>query len=123
MEFINSENAPEPVGPYSHAVRAGDFVFVSGQIPIRKDGSVPETFEERVRTAIENVRAILNACELDIRNVVKVTVYLKDISMFPDFNRIYAEYFTHRPARAVVEVLNLPKNADVEIEVVACVKS
>ncbi len=122
MEFINSEKAPKPVGPYSHAVKAGDFVFVSGQIPI-KDGAVPESFEERVRTVIENVQAILNSCNLDLRNVVKVTVYLTDLSKFEEFNKIYAEYFQHKPARAVVEVRKLPKNADIEMEVIAHAKS
>lgn len=123
MEFVNSDEAPKPVGPYSHAVRAGDFVFVSGQIPVGKDGEVPETFEGRVRTAIENVRAILSACGLGLENVVKVTVYLRDISRFAEFNEIYSEYFSHKPARAVVEVSNLPKNVDIEIEVIAFAKS
>ena len=118
MEFINSDRAPKPVGPYSHAVKAGEFVFVSGQIPL-KDNIIPEKFEERVRAVIENIRAILNSCNLDLRNVIKVTVYLTDITKFDEFNRIYAEYFQHKPARAVVEVKNLPKNVDIEMEVVA----
>ncbi len=122
MEFINSEKAPKPVGPYSHAVKAGDFVFVSGQIPLR-DGTIPENFEDRARTVIENVRAILNSCNLDLENVVKATVYLTDLSKFEEFNRIYAEYFQHKPARAVVEVKKLPKNADIEMEVTAYTKS
>lgn len=118
MEIINSEKAPEPVGPYSHAVRAGEFVFVSGQIPL-KNGAVPENFEDRVRAVIENVRAILNSCGLDLNNVIKTTVYLTDLSKFQEFNRVYAEYFRHRPARAVVEVRKLPKNVDIEMEVIA----
>ncbi len=122
MEFINSEKAPEPVGPYSHAVKAGDFVFVSGQIPLR-NGTVPESFEERVRAVMENVRAILNSCNLDLKNVVKATIYLTDLSKFDEFNRIYAEYFSHKPSRAVVEVKNLPKNVDIEMEVIAYAKS
>ncbi len=121
MEFINSEKAPKPVGPYSHAVKAGDFVFVSGQIPL-KNGEIPENFEDRARTVIENVRAILNSCNLDLENVVKATVYLTDLSKFEEFNRIYAEYFQHKPARAVVEVKKLPKNADIEMEVTAYTK-
>ncbi len=121
MEFINSEKAPKPVGPYSHAVRAGDFVFVSGQIPL-KEGTIPENFEDRVRVVIENVRTILNSCNLDLRNVVKTTVYLTDLSKFLDFNRIYAEYFPHKPARAVVEVRRLPKDADIEMEAIAFTK-
>jgi len=119
MEFINSERAPEPVGPYSHAVKAGNFLFVSGQIPIRGE-SIPDSFEERVKAVIENVRAILNSAGLDIENVVKVTVYLKDLSKFPEFNEIYAEYFKHKPARAVVEVSRIPKDCDIEMEVIAC---
>ncbi len=119
MEFINSEKAPKPVGPYSHAVKAGNFLFVSGQIPIMGD-SIPESFEERVKAVIENVRAILNSAGLEIENVVKVTVYLKDLSRFSEFNKIYERYFKHKPARAVVEVSRLPKDCDIEMEVIAC---
>ncbi len=123
MEFVNSENAPEPVGPYSHAVKAGDFVFVSGQIPLTKEGKIPGSFEERVRVVMENIKSILESCGLGMDSIVKVTVYLRDISRFAEFNEIYSEYIKHRPSRAVVEVSGLPKDVDVEIEVTAYAKS
>ena len=123
MEFVNSENAPEPVGPYSHAVKAGDFVFVSGQIPLTKEGKIPRSFEERVRVVMENIKSILESCGLGMDSIVKVTVYLRDISRFAEFNEIYSEYIKHRPSRAVVEVSSLPKDVDVEIEVIAYAKS
>jgi len=118
MKFVNSEKAPKPVGAYSHAAVVGNFVFVSGQIPVR-DGKIPESFEERVRAVIENVKAILNDVGLNLENVVKVTVYLTDLSKFEEFNEIYSEYFPQKPARAVVGVSELPKGVDIEMEVVA----
>lgn len=123
MEFVNSENAPKPVGPYSHAVKAEDFVFVSGQIPLTKDGKIPERFEDRVRVVMENIKSILNSCGLGMDSIVKVTVYLKDISKFAEFNDIYSEYIKHRPSRAVVGVSSLPKDVDIEIEAIAYSKS
>ncbi|ADC65670.1 endoribonuclease L-PSP [Ferroglobus placidus DSM 10642] len=119
MKFVISENAPKPVGPYSHAVVVENFVFVSGQIPMRKNGEIPEKFEERVEAVIENVRAILNEVGLDLENVVKVTVYLKDLSKFNEFNEVYEKYFKKKPARVVVGVSELPKGVDIEMEVVA----
>ncbi len=122
MEAVFTEKAPKPVGPYSQAVKVGNFVFVSGQIPL-KDSKIPENFEERVRTVIENVREILKAVNLDLNDVVKVTVYLTDLSKFDEFNKIYSEYFKEwKPARAVVEVSRLPKGVDIEMEVVAFAK-
>ncbi len=119
MKFVISESAPKPAGPYSHAVVVEKFVFVSGQIPIRKNGEIPEKFEERVKTVIENVRVILKDIGLDLENVVKVTVYLKDLSKFNEFNKVYERYFKNKPARSVIGVSDLPKGVDIEMEVVA----
>lgn len=119
MKFVISESAPKPAGPYSHAVVVEKFVFVSGQIPIRKNGEIPDKFEERVKTVIENVRVILKDVGLDLENVVKVTVYLKDLSKFNEFNKVYERYFKNKPARSVIGVSDLPKGVDIEMEVVA----
>ncbi len=122
IEMIYTEKAPRPVGPYSQAVRAGCFLFIAGQIPI--DPSTGELvkgdFEEKSRRALENLRAIVEAAGATLDQVVKVTVYIKNVSLFSEFNRIYAEYFSGiKPARAVVEVSNLPLGAELEIEAIA----
>jgi 2-iminobutanoate/2-iminopropanoate deaminase len=121
-EIINTDKAPEAIGPYSQAVKAGNFVFLSGQIPL-----VPTTGEvlkegvaQQTKLVIENISEILKEERVDIKNVVKTTVYLKDMSEFQEMNRVYEEYFSvDPPARATVEVSNLPKGVDVEIELIA----
>lgn len=119
--IITTPNAPQAIGPYSQAVEANGFLFVSGQIPIvPATGQMPEGIEAQTEQALRNVGAILKAAGLDYRNVVKTTVMLKSIADFGAMNGIYAKYFTTDcPARAAFEVGNLPKNALVEIEVIA----
>ncbi len=121
IEYVYTDKAPKPVGPYSQAVKAGCFVFVAGQIPLDPStGKLVEDFEEAARRALENVKAILEAAGATLGDVVKVTVYIRDISRFQDFNRVYSEFFRDsKPARAVVEVSNLPLNAPLEIEAIA----
>lgn len=108
---------PEPIGHYSQAVTAGDFLFLSGQIsPDPKSGDVGK----QTAQILKNIAAILAAKKLDLSAVVKATVFLKEISQFAIFNEVYAKIFgPHKPARSCVEVSNLPKGADVEIEVIA----
>jgi 2-iminobutanoate/2-iminopropanoate deaminase len=119
MRFIRTSEAPAPVGPYSQAVRAGPYVFVSGQIGLTPDGTLVEGLAGQTEQALTNLRAVLNAAGLDIEDLVKTTVYLADISRFAEFNEIYARFMgDHRPARAVLEA-RLPKGALVEIEAVA----
>ncbi|MGC9210062.1 MAG: RidA family protein [Acidilobus sp.] len=121
-EVIYTDKAPMPVGPYSQAVVAGGFVFVSGQIPIDPStGKIVEGgFEAQVRRVMENVKAILNAAGLSLDDVVKVTAYLKDPSKFQDFNRVYSEYFKGSfPARTTVFVADLPAGAQIELDVIA----
>ncbi len=123
-EAVFTDKAPRPVGPYSQAVRAGDFLFVSGQIPIDPSSGelVKGDFREAVKRVMENLKAIVEAAGASIDDVVKVTVYIRDISKFHEFNEVYSEYFKGvPPARVVVEVSNLPLNADVEIEAIAYV--
>lgn len=122
VEYVFTERAPKPIGPYSQAVLAGDFVFLAGQIPID-----PETGElvsggirEQTRRVLENVKAILEEAGCSLRDVVSVTAFLRDLSHFNEFNEVYSEYFGDaRPARATVQVANLPRNALVELVVVA----
>jgi len=102
MKQVLTENAPKPVGPYSQAVKANGFLFISGQLGIDK----------------ENIKAILKKENLDLKNVVKVTVYLKDMNDFGKMNSVYEKYFTGKPARACIGV-NLFKNFKIEIEAIA----
>ena len=121
-QVIHTENAPKAIGPYSQAVKAGNMLFVSGQVPF-----VPETMEivegdVKAQTAqsLKNVQAILAEAGLDFSHVVKSTVFIKDMNEFAAINEVYAEYFgENKPARACVEVARLPKDVKVEIEVIA----
>ena len=120
---IQPEAAAPPLGPYSHAIRAGDLLFFSGQLPIdpqRAGGAVPEGIRDQTRRVLENVKLILTSEGLDFRSVVKSTVFLTNLAEFQGMNEVYAEYFpTPYPARSTVQVVALPRGAAVEIEVVA----
>ena len=121
-QVIHTENAPAAIGPYSQAVKAGNLLFVSGQVPF-----VPETMEivegdVKAQTAqsLKNLQAILKEAGADFSNVVKTTVFIKDMNEFAQINEVYAEYFGEKkPARACVEVARLPKDVKVEIELIA----
>ena len=121
-QIINTPNAPAAIGPYSQAVRAGDLLFISGQIPLDPaTGNVVEG-DVTVQTTrvLENVNAILTAAGADFSKVVKTTVFLQDMGDFAAMNGVYAEFFkTDCPARAAFAVKELPKGAKVEIEVIA----
>ncbi|NJE03285.1 RidA family protein [Thermococcus sp. MV11] len=122
-EVVFTERAPAPIGPYSQGVIAeGKFLFVSGQIPIDPETGelVNGPIEAQAERAIRNLLAVVEAAGGSARNIVKVTVYLRDMKGYARFNEVYERYFsTSRPARAVVEVSNLPKGVDVEIEAMA----
>ena len=121
-QVIHTENAPAAIGPYSQAVKAGNLLFVSGQVPF-----VPETMEivegdVKAQTAqsLKNLQAILKEAGADFSNVVKTTVFIKEMNEFAQINEVYAEYFgENKPARACVEVARLPKDVKVEIELIA----
>jgi len=121
MNVVNTDKAPSPVGPYSQALRAGEFLFISGQIGIEpKSGELLEGMGSQFRQILENLRSILEAASLGPKDVVKTTIYLTDISAFGKINDIYAEFFEEPyPARSVVEVSALPKGALVEMEAIA----
>ena len=120
---VFTDQAPKPVGPYSQALKVGNFLFVAGQIGIDpKTGKLREGFEEQVKQTFENISAILSACSYSWEDVVRVVVYLKDLSKFSDFNRLYQELLKDvsvPPVRSTVEVSSLPLNALVEIEATA----
>lgn len=121
-QVINSEKAPAAIGPYSQAIEANGFVFVSGQLPvIPSTGQFPsEDIQEQTKASLENISTILKEAGLGFENIVKTTVYLKDIKDFGPMNEIYGQYFkAPYPARAAFAVASLPKGAKVEIEVVA----
>ena len=123
-QVVHTDNAPKAIGPYSQAVKAGNMLFVSGQVPF-----VPETMEivegdVKAQTAqsLKNVQAILAEAGLDFSHVVKSTVFIKDMNEFAKINEVYAEFFgENKPARACVEVARLPKDVKVEIEVIAVI--
>lgn len=122
---IVAKDAPPAVGPYSHAVSAGGFLYVSGMGPFTREGNVLEgSFEECVRLTFENLKAVLAAAGADLNHVVKTTVYLVDMNAFPELNRVYAEYFlADFPARTTLQAARLPKGIPVEIDAIALVKS
>jgi 2-iminobutanoate/2-iminopropanoate deaminase len=121
-QSINPDNSPKPVGPYSHAVRIGDFLFCSGQIPVQGDGQiVPGGIREQTEQVLKNLQAILSDQGLSAEHVVKTTVFLTNLGEFSEMNEVYGNYFAdHRPARSTVQISALPRGAKVEIEVVAC---
>ena len=120
--FIASEQAPKAIGPYSQAVATEQFIFTSGQIPLDpQSGKLVEgDFAVHARRVFENLRGVLEAAGASFSDVVKATVFLKQLSDFEVLNGIYAEYFgDHKPARSTVAVAQLPKDAVVEIELIA----
>ena len=122
QETISSNNAPVAVGPYSPAIRAGDFIYISGQLPIDPTTGQLVSDDIRVQTeqVLKNVGAILAEAGTDFDHVVKTTCFLSDINDFVPFNEVYATAFTSDfPARSAVEVARLPKDVKIEIEVIA----
>jgi 2-iminobutanoate/2-iminopropanoate deaminase len=121
-EIINTEKAPQPIGPYSQAIHAsGEFIFISGQIPFKADGSLAgDDIATQTRQAIENIGAILESKGLTYDNVVKTTVLMVNLGDFGTMNDIYNEYFGNsKPARAAYQVSKLPKDVLIEIEAIA----
>lgn len=121
-KIIYSSEAPRPIGPYSQAVESGKFLYVSGQIPIdpRTNEVVKGDISIQTERVLRNIDAILKTAEYSFKNVVFVMVYLSDINDYSSFNKIYSKYFTENyPARVVVEASNLPKNAVIEMALIA----
>ncbi len=121
-KIIHSDNAPAAIGPYSHAIQTDSLIFLSGQLPIDpKTGEFAgDTIETQTEQSLNNVKAILESANLNLDHVIKTTVYLANIQDFAKMNAIYGQFFQEDcPARSAFEVANLPKNALVEIEVIA----
>ena len=124
-KIISTDTAPKAVGPYSQAVAAGNFLFVSGQLPLHPQSGeiVGNEIAAQTRQSIENIRAVLAAAGVSLADVVKTTVFLQNIGDFARMNEVYQQYFgDSSPARSTVEVAKLPKNALVEIESIAAIK-
>lgn len=120
--IINTPDAPAPIGPYSQAVQTGDFLFVSGQIAINPaTGNIENaTITEETELVMKNIGAILKAAQMDYSNIFKTTIFLSDMGLFGEVNKVYGKYFTGDfPARETVAVKTLPKNVNVEISVTA----
>jgi 2-iminobutanoate/2-iminopropanoate deaminase len=121
--IINTENAPDPIGPYNQAVKSGHLLFTSGQIPTDPitGEMVSGGIREQTIQVLENLKSVLEAAGATLGNVIKTTVFLTDMADFPALNSIYAEFFgeDNAPARSTVQVSALPKGALVEIELVA----
>ncbi len=119
---IQTNNAPQAIGPYSQGILAGDTLYVSGQIPVipATGAIVSDKVEEQARQVMENVKAVVEAAGLTLDNVVKTSVFIKNMDDFGTINAVYSEYFKENcPARACVEVARLPKDVLLEMEAIA----
>ena len=121
-EIINTKNAPAPIGPYNQSVRTGNLLFVSGQVPFIAETMelVTESVEAETHQVMKNLDAILNKAGLGLSNIVKASIFCKDLNDFSKINEVYGSYFEgNYPARECVEVSRLPKDVNVEISVIA----
>lgn len=125
MKYINTDNAPKAIGPYSQGIVVNNLFYSSGQIPLTANGDlITGNIKKQTTQVFENLKAVLDAAGASLDTVVKATVFIKDMNDFTELNEVYGEYFgNHKPARSCVEVARLPKDVLVEIEVIALVKS
>ena len=122
MLAISTDKAPAAIGPYSQAVRSGNFLFCSGQLGIDPDTKalVENDIKKQTSQIFSNIKAVLNAADLDLTNIVKTTIFLSDMENFPIVNEIYAQHFEgHKPSRSTVQAARLPLDALIEIECIA----
>lgn len=124
MEYVSTDKAPQAIGPYSQAIKAGDFLYASGQIPINPENGEIDTatISDQADRVCRNIGEILKAAGTDYEHVVKTTCFLAEMSDFAAFNAVYEKYFTGKPARSCVAVKQLPRNVLCEVEVVAYCK-
>ncbi|MEQ1667854.1 MAG: RidA family protein [Sulfuriferula sp.] len=120
MKLIQTQHAPAAIGPYSQAIQVGSLLFTSGQIPLRADGSLVEGgIEVQTQQVFDNLRAVIEAAGGSLAQVVKTTVFLKDLQDFAAMNGVYeAAFGSHRPARSAVQVARLPRDVLIEIEAI-----
>lgn len=123
-KIVSTNNAPGAIGPYSQGVIVGNLVYTSGQIPINpKTGELETDIRLATKQSMENVKAILEEAGTSINNVIKTTIFLKDLNDFTAVNEVYGSYFVeNKPARSCVEVAKLPKDAVIEIEAIATIE-
>ena len=123
-KIIKTNDAPKAIGVYSQGVKANDFVFTSGQIPLTPNGElIKDDFQNECRQVIENIKAVLEASDCKLSDIVKLTVFLTDLSLFPELNEVFKEFFFDEPpARSAVEVNGLPMEVRVEMEAIALKK-
>ncbi|WP_307342696.1 RidA family protein [Caldalkalibacillus uzonensis] len=121
MKKVETQEAPRAIGPYSQAIQVGSLVFTSGQIPLTPDGKLVEgDVQAQTRQVLANLEAVLKAAGATLNDVIKTTVFIKDMDEFAQVNEVYGQVFgNHQPARSCVEVARLPKDVKVEIECVA----
>lgn len=121
-EVLYSNQAPQPIGPYSQAILGGGFVFISGQICLDNEGNLHNgSIEEETHQVMKNIGAILKSKEMDYKHIVKTTLFIRNMDDFVKINEAYGKYFSENPpARETVEVSRLPKNVNIEISVIAC---
>ncbi|SDB50761.1 MULTISPECIES: RidA family protein [unclassified Butyrivibrio] len=124
MEYVSTDKAPAAIGPYSQAIKAGDFLYASGQIPINPatGGIEGSDISEQADLVCKNIGEILKAADTDFSHVVKTTCFLAEMSDFAAFNAVYEKYFTSKPARSCVAVKKLPKDVLCEVEIIAYLK-
>lgn len=124
MKKIHTNEAPAAIGPYSQGIVSGNLFFSSGQIPLTKEGVLVEgDVKEQTHQVFRNLEAVLKEAGSSLEQVIKATVFIKDMNEFADVNEVYGTYFSdHKPARSCVEVARLPKDVKVEIEVIALTK-
>lgn len=124
MRVVSTNQAPAAIGPYSQGIVVNNLFYSSGQIPLTSEGSMVEgDVAEQTHQVFRNLQAVLSEAGASLETVVKATVFIKDMNDFGTINEVYGEYFSnHKPARSCVEVARLPKDALVEIEVIALVK-
>ncbi|HHX11409.1 MAG TPA: RidA family protein [Clostridiales bacterium] len=124
FKVISTSKAPAAIGPYSQALIHGDLLFASGQIPINPENGlvINGDIKAQAHQVMKNVGAILIEAGISYDNVIKTTCFLKDMKDFADFNEVYSQYFTSKPARSCVAAQELPKNVGCEVEVIAVIK-
>lgn len=124
MKSLATQKAPAAIGPYSQGYEVNGMVFTSGQLPINMEtGELEEEIKAATLASLSNVKEIIKAAGLDVDNIVKTTVFLRDMNDFAEMNKIYEDFFgNHKPARSTIQVAKLPKDAIVEIEAVAAKK-
>lgn len=124
-KIIETDKAPQAIGPYSQGIIAGQMVYTSGQLGMEPTTGelVSTSIEDEARQALKNLEAVLNKAGVELSDVIKTTVFVKDLNQFANINEIYSEFFSeNKPARSCVEVARLPKDANIEIEAIAVKK-